>query len=110
MFRTRTVVLAVVLAICSVEARADVRIAKVFTDHMVLQQEMPVAVWGQAEPHTTVTVTIDDASAKAKANQRGQWRVDLPAMKADGKAHTLGVTAGGEKIERNDVLLGEVWI
>jgi len=98
------------LAICSVEARADVRIAKVFTDHVVLQQEMPVAVWGQADPDTTITVTIADASATAKTNPRGQWRVDLPAMKADGKAHTLAVTAGGKQIELNDVLLGEVWI
>ena len=110
MFRTRTVVLAIVLAICSVEARADVRIAKVFTDHMVLQQEMSVAVWGQAEPGMTVTVAFDGASVLVKANQRGQWRVDLPAMKANGKPHTLVVTGGGEKIELNDVLLGEVWI
>ena len=110
MFRTTTVATALVLAICSLEATAEVRIATVFTDHMVLQQQMPVAVWGQADPDATVIVTIGDVIATAKANGRGRWRVDLPAMKADGKAYTLAVSAGGQKIELNDVLLGEVWI
>jgi len=110
MFRRIAVGLAIVLSICSVAARADVRMAKVFTDHMVLQQETPIAVWGQSEPGETVTVTLRGTSAAGKADQQGQWRVDLPAMKADGQAHTLAVTAGSEKIARNDVLLGEVWI
>ena len=110
MSRMKTALLTIVLAVCSVQVRADVRLPKIFTDHMVLQQEMPVAVWGQAEPGGTVTVTLDRANATAKADQRGRWRVDLPAMKADGKPHTLSVTAGTEKIELEDVLLGEVWI
>ena len=47
--------LTIVLAICSVQVRAEVRLEKVFTDHMVLQQEMPIAVWGHAEPGQMVT-------------------------------------------------------
>jgi sialate O-acetylesterase len=106
----KAALLTIVLAVCSVQVRADVRLPKIFTDHMVLQQERPIAVWGHAEPGCTVTVTLHGANTTAKADQRGQWRVDLPAMKADGEARTLAVTTGSEKIELNDVLLGEVWI
>ncbi len=110
MHRSKTIVLVIVLAMCSATAGADLQIAKVFTDHMVLQREIPVAVWGHADPNATVTVSIDDKKEVAKANQHGKWHVDLPAMKGDGEAHTLSVIAGDEKIELSDVLLGEVWI
>jgi len=91
-------------------ARAELRLAKLFTDHMVLQQQLPVAVWGWAEPGKSVKVRLNDKSATAIADDQGRWRLELPAMKADGKAHTLVVSSGNEQIELADVLLGEVWI
>jgi len=110
MFRTRAAMLTMVLALCSVPTRAELRMPKVFTDHIVLQQETPVAVWGWADPAKAVTVELDGKTATAKADELGRWRADLPAMKADGAAHTLTVTAGDEKVELKDVLFGEVWI
>ena len=111
MFRKKAVVLAVVLAICSVEARADVRMAKVFTDHMVLQQEMPIAVWGWAAAGEQVTVTLAGKSAIVKAGDDGKWRIDLPAMSADGKTYELTVKGeSGEPRTLQNVVLGEVWL
>jgi sialate O-acetylesterase len=85
------------------------RLAPIFTDHMVLQQEMPIVVWGWAAPAQEVTVALDGQSAKTRAGEDGAWKVTLPAAKADGKAHTLSVKGGGS-IELKDVLLGEVWL
>ncbi len=65
-------------------ARADVRLSRVFSSHMVLQQEMPLAIWGWAQPNETITVTLASATAQAQANERGEWKVVLPAMKAGG--------------------------
>jgi len=98
-------------------AGADVRVAKIFTDNMVLQQELPIAVWGWAEAGEQVTVSLTPRpgsgqagkSASAKAGDDGKWRVDLPAMKADGKARTLRVK-GKTTITLKNVLLGEVWL
>ncbi len=88
---------------------ADVQVSKIFGDHMVLQQEKPIRVWGTADPGEDVRVEFGGQSGSAKAGENGKWRVDLPAMKADGKAHTMTVK-GKNTVSLNDVLLGEVWI
>jgi len=88
---------------------AEVRPAKVFSDHVVLQQELPINVFGSADPGEPVTVEFNGATMSGKAGDDGRWLVKLPAMKADGKAHTL-VIKGTNTIELRDVVLGEVWI
>lgn len=88
---------------------ADVIVSKVFGDHMVLQQKAPIRVWGTADPGESVTVSFGGKSAKTTAAKEGKWRVNLPALTADGKSHTMTVK-GKNTIELKDVLLGEVWI
>jgi len=91
--------------------RAEVRLPKIFTHNMVLQQQMPITVWGWATAGEQVTVTLAGKSANAKAGDDGKWRVDLPAMSADGKAYELQVTGeGGEPRTLGNVVLGEVWL
>ena len=63
---------------------------------MVLQQEKPLVVWGWAEPNETVTVTLATGSQQAQANERGEWKAVLPAMKAGGP-YTLTVS-GSTKV------------
>jgi sialate O-acetylesterase len=107
----RTVGLAAVLFCAGTvlpSARAEIRLPKVFGSHMVLQQEMPLAIWGWAQPNETVTVTLASATVQAQANERGEWKVLLPAMKAGGP-FTLKVT-GSSSIELDDVMIGEVWL
>ncbi len=89
-------------------ALAEVRLPKVFASHMVLQREMPLVIWGWATPNETVTVTLASASAQAQANERGEWKVVLPAMNAGGP-FTLKVT-GSSSLVLDDVLIGEVWL
>ena len=90
-------------------ALADVKLPAVLGSHMVLQRNVPLPVWGWAGPGEAVTVTLSDSSAKTKADDKGNWRVDLPAMKADGKTHTLTV-AGNNRLELTDILIGDVWL
>jgi len=89
-------------------ARAEVRLPKVFGSHMVLQQEKPLAVWGWAQPGESVTVRLASETREAKANERGEWKVMLPVMKAGGP-YTLTVSAANT-IQCDDVLVGEVWL
>jgi sialate O-acetylesterase len=89
-------------------AGAEVQLPKVFSSHMVLQQEMPLVIWGWAQPNETVTVTLASASAQTQANERGEWKLTLPAMKAGGP-FTLKVT-GSSSVQFDDVMIGEVWL
>ena len=104
-----SVSLVLIICVCGGSAFGDVRLPKVFTDHIVLQQELPIAVWGWADKGEKVSVALAGKTVETKADAAGKWRVDIPAMKADGKAHTLTVK-GANTIELKDVLLGEVWL
>jgi sialate O-acetylesterase len=86
---------------------ADVRLPGLFSDHMVLQQGRPIPVWGWADPGEKVVVSLGDREVSTTASG-GTWRVDLPAHKAGGPFAL--VVQGKNRIERSDVLVGEVWI
>jgi len=91
-------------------ATADVALPTVIDSHMVLQREMPLPIWGWAEPGEAVSVQLDDKAAVAtKADAQGNWKVVLPAVEADGKPHSLTIS-GNNKIELEDILIGEVWV
>ena len=89
-------------------ARAEVRLPKVFSSHMVLQQDKPLVVWGWAQPGEKVTVELGTANQQVQANERGEWKAVLPAMKAGGP-YTLTVS-GSNKVQFEDVMVGEVWL
>jgi sialate O-acetylesterase len=91
------------------QAQADVTLPKLIGSHMVLQRDRPLPIWGWADPGEEVVVKLDEATASAKADAQGNWRVILPAATADGKAHRMTVS-GKNKIELEDILIGEVWL
>lgn len=88
---------------------ATLRLPKLFSDNMVLQQEKPIRVWGFDVPGKEVTVSFNGQFKTTTADKEGQWRVELPAMKVDGRKHTLTAT-GSTGVTLQNVVLGEVWI
>ncbi|MCX6858576.1 MAG: sialate O-acetylesterase [Verrucomicrobia bacterium] len=90
---------------------ADFRLASALSDHMVLQREKPVAVWGWADAGETVTVAFAGQSKSATAGTDGKWSLKLDALAASTESRTLIVTGkDGHKVEVQDVLVGEVWL
>lgn len=90
-------------------AHAEVKLASIFGDSMVLQRELPVPVWGWAAPDEEVTVTLGSQTKKTAADKDGRWQVKLDALETNATGQTLSVT-GTNTIELKDVLVGEVWI
>ncbi len=84
--------------------------AKIFTDHCVLQREMPVPVWGWAEPKTQIQVNFADQRKTITSNEAGKWMIKLDPMKANTQGQDLKVTAGGTSITLKDILVGDVWL
>ncbi|HEX5791112.1 MAG TPA: hypothetical protein VFY13_08150 [Luteolibacter sp.] len=74
-----TIILTLALS-CGLHA-ADVSLPKVFSDNMMFQRDMPVRVWGSADPSEKITATLGGKSASAKADAKGAWLVELPAFK-----------------------------
>lgn len=106
------VVVTVFLILCiSLSLKAKITLGSPFGDHMVLQRDLPVPVWGTAEPGDLVTVHFGSQKLETVADSDGRWMTALAAMKASSKGRKLKVTSGSsETVAFADVLVGEVWI
>ena len=109
MKRTALTFVMIAVMLIAASAQADVKLSGVFGDHMVIQQCQEIRVFGTATAGEKITAELAGKTAAATAGSDGKFRVNLPAMKADGKAHTLTVK-GKNTVAIKDVLLGEVWI
>jgi len=89
--------------------QADVRLPKLFGDHMVLQEGMPIPVWGWADPGEQVDVSMGAEKASVTTSPEGKWSVRLGTMKSDGQPLVFRVR-GKNTVEFKDVLIGEVWL
>lgn len=94
-------------------AAGGVRLAAVFSAHAVLQQDMPVPIWGWADPGATVKVSFAGQSKSAAADGGGRWQVVLDPMPATAEPRPLTVASavpGDGPVTIPDVLVGEVWL
>ncbi|MBV8035492.1 sialate O-acetylesterase [Roseateles sp.] len=103
----RTPLVAALIAVSGAAQALD--LAGVFADHMVLQRDVPLRIWGRAEPGQKVQVQLAGRSAEAMAGSDGRWRASLAPLKAGGP-HRLQVSAGSEQRRLDDVLIGDVWV
>ena len=95
------------LALC-LFSFSQVQPATIFGDHMVLQRNKPIRIWGSASKGENITVSLHGQSVKIKAGKDGNWQAILPAM-THGGPYTLFIK-GKNEISFNDVLIGEVWL
>ena len=100
-----------VLSVLQVEtASAEVTVHTLFSDHAVLQQSIPVPVWGTASPGEEVTVEFNNQSQGVMADDSGNWMIRLNSMDASSEAHTMVITGNSNVIIRTGIQIGEVWI
>lgn len=91
------------------ETRAAITLAPVFGHHMVVQQAMPLPVWGTATPGELITVHFAGQRKTTRADASGHWRVTLDPLAASFEVQTLRVSGQSELLITN-VLVGEVWL
>ncbi|MCE5326185.1 MAG: sialate O-acetylesterase [Planctomycetaceae bacterium] len=91
---------------------APLTLARIFGDHMVLQRDVPVRVWGRGQAGERLSVAFAGQAKSAVAGRDGKWSVVLDAMGACKQGRELAVTsaAAGRRAAVRDVLVGEVWI
>ncbi|YCM46737.1 sialate O-acetylesterase [Verrucomicrobiaceae bacterium 227] len=90
-------------------ALAEVRLAPLFQEGMVLQRDMAVPVWGFAKAEEEVTVTFAGQTKTATADQSGHWNLRLDALTGSAEGREMKITGKNEIVLRN-VVVGEVWI
>ncbi len=80
---------------------------------MVVQQGLPIPVWGWTSPHQRVVASLGGCSAETQADAKGSWMVRMPRLQARdhlGSALTLRVAAEQEELTVEEVAVGEVWL
>ena len=90
-------------------ARADVTLAALFQDRMVLQRGRPVPIWGRAEPEEKVTVSFGQQEVSTTTPADGRWILYLDALETQANPTEMVVT-GKNRVVIADVLVGEVWL
>lgn len=85
------------------------QVPRLYQDGMVLQRGNPITLRGTADAGAKVKVTLNGKRAATTANNRGEWEVTLPAMRA-ASGQTLTISDGKSDLRFNDVAIGEVWL
>lgn len=88
---------------------AGVRLSRLFSDHVVLQRQKPIPVWGTAEPNETVYVSLAEQKRTIQADASGKWASIFDPMEAGGP-YVLKISAKSGSLTISDVLIGEVWL
>jgi len=99
------------LTLGALASAAELRLPAVFSDHMVLQRDKAVVVWGWADAAEEVTIEFAGQKKAAKADASGQWSLRLDPLTASAESRRLTATGkDGRKAEVSDVLVGDVWL
>lgn len=92
-------------------AFADITLPQLFSDHMVLQRNSKIKVWGTAEPAQKLVIKFDKQEVKATANAKGEWFTFITTAAAGGPYELeIAAEAGEPKVVFSDVMVGEVWL
>ena len=104
------------LKFSAIGASADLTLASVFGDNMVLLRDKPLVIWGQAQAGEKISVGFAGQTQTTTANATGNWQVRLSALPASAEPRNLTVTAGATlqastgSRQLTNVLVGEVWL
>jgi sialate O-acetylesterase len=97
------------LSVMTLALRGEVKLAHIFSDNMVLQQNQPVKVWGTADRNETVEVSFCGQTKKGKADKNGNWMVQL-APGTVGGPYAMEVKGKNSSVTLGNILIGEVWL
>ena len=102
----------VLVLLCSANTslHAQVKLASIFSDNMVLQQNQQVKIWGTAPAGNPVTVKASwNETVSTRANDKGQWEAYLTTPQAGVNSYELSIVSSKNTVTLKNVVTGEVW-
>ena len=104
----KTLLLALLLSTATVSL-AQIELPAFFGDHMVLQQNSDVSIWGTDKPNAKIKVIGSwGKESTATANANGQWKLKIQTPSYGGP-YTLNIKGSNARTLKN-VMIGEVWL
>ena len=102
--------LLIILLFIGINSFGQVRFARIFSDHVVLQQKKPIPVWGWAKANEKVTVTLGKQTLTSQTDASGKWQVVFSPLEAGGGTYTMVAKTANNVMTISDILIGEVWL
>ena len=90
--------------------QAELKVTSFYSDHVVLQQGIPLTIWGTGDVGSKVTLRFAEQSVNCVVTESGTWRVQLKPLQANNKGTDLIVSDGNTQQVIHDVVVGEVWL
>ncbi|MCK0192870.1 sialate O-acetylesterase [Arenibacter sp. F20364] len=104
----KTILLAILFLSVTISF-AQIQLPAFFGDHMVLQQNSTVSIWGTDKPNAKIKVIGNwGKESTATANANGQWKLKIQTPSYGGP-YTLNIK-GSNEVTLNNVMIGEVWL
>ncbi|MGJ7032247.1 sialate O-acetylesterase [Niabella hirudinis] len=100
----------IIMMVLSIKLNAQLTVAKIIGNNMVLQQGQPLPVWGHAEAGAAINVRFKQQRQQTLADASGNWKVVLKPEQASFDPAVLEIRSGKETISLQNVLVGEVWL
>ena len=108
--RLKRIVTVVVWVGLASTAQAELKVASLFSDHVVLQQGVPLDVWGAGDVGKTVELSFSGQIVSAPVVEPGRWRIRLKPLAAHAQGEDLHLSDGQTQLVVHDVVVGEVWL
>jgi sialate O-acetylesterase len=91
--------------------KAEIKVASILGDNMVLQRNTEVRLWGKAKPLEKLIISASWSNNKVNTvcNENGEWLVKVKTTEAGGP-YTITIKSDKETITLKNILLGEVWL
>lgn len=108
--KSKIFIASVILSLCF-QVQATIKVATILGDNMVLQRNSEVKLWGKANPNQKLNIVIgwNKEKINTTANDKGEWLVKVKTSDAGGP-YNISITSAKEKIQLQNILLGEVWL
>ncbi|MCU0797199.1 MAG: hypothetical protein MUF31_14840 [Akkermansiaceae bacterium] len=93
-------------------AKDALAFSRIFTDHMVLQRDQEIMIWGRADAGDALTLRFGGQSKTTRADDKGRWQVKLDPLTAfsTGQDLSASLSNSDETITLKNVVVGDVWL
>ena len=111
MKKISTLVIFVSLFFIALTVNAELKVASVLGNNMVLQRNTEVKLWGKATPAKSLKISTGWSTTvfTTVADEKGDWMLKVKTADAGGP-YTIRIEMGKEKLQLDNILLGEVWL
>ncbi|MBU3745599.1 MAG: sialate O-acetylesterase, partial [Sediminibacterium sp.] len=101
-------ILLVLLLPCIVGAQ--LQLAPIFSDNMILQRNQPIVIYGKSIPGNTVSVSFKQIQEKAVTQADSSWKIIFPKQTASSVPFQVSIHSSSETIQLHNLLIGDVWV